>query len=42
MELSARVGIELLLSGGQVRAGDAACFGAPRRPWLTIHFRDSR
>jgi DeoR family transcriptional regulator, fructose operon transcriptional repressor len=28
MELSARDDIELLLSGGQVRAGDAACYGA--------------
>jgi DeoR/GlpR family transcriptional regulator of sugar metabolism len=28
MELSARGEIELLLSGGQVRAGDAACYGA--------------
>jgi DeoR/GlpR family transcriptional regulator of sugar metabolism len=28
MELSVREEIELLLSGGQVRAGDAACYGA--------------
>src|SRR5215469_7319908 len=28
MELSAREQIELLLSGGQVRPGDAACYGA--------------
>ena len=28
MELSARDEIELLLSGGQVRPGDAACYGA--------------
>jgi DeoR family fructose operon transcriptional repressor len=28
MELSARDDIELLLSGGSVRAGDAACYGA--------------
>jgi DeoR family transcriptional regulator, fructose operon transcriptional repressor len=28
MELSARDQIELLLSGGQVRSGDAACYGA--------------
>ncbi|HUN35249.1 MAG TPA: DeoR/GlpR family DNA-binding transcription regulator [Trebonia sp.] len=28
MELSARDGLELLLSGGQVRSGDAACYGA--------------
>ena len=28
MELSAREEIELLLSGGQVRSGDAACYGA--------------
>jgi DeoR family transcriptional regulator, fructose operon transcriptional repressor len=28
MELSARDNIELLLSGGQVRLGDAACYGA--------------
>jgi DeoR/GlpR family transcriptional regulator of sugar metabolism len=28
MELSARGQVELLLSGGQVRSGDAACYGA--------------
>src|ERR1700734_694416 len=28
LELSAREEVELLLSGGQVRAGDAACYGA--------------
>jgi DeoR family fructose operon transcriptional repressor len=28
MELSARDQVELLLSGGQVRSGDAACYGA--------------
>ncbi|MDX6420057.1 MAG: hypothetical protein QOG28_4677, partial [Trebonia sp.] len=28
MELSARDQVELLMSGGQVRSGDAACYGA--------------
>jgi DeoR/GlpR family transcriptional regulator of sugar metabolism len=40
MELSAREGIELLLSGGQVRAGDAACYGAPADAFFTQVYAD--
>ena len=40
MELSARDDIELLLSGGQVRAGDAACYGAPADAFFAQVYAD--
>ncbi len=40
MELSARDGIELLLCGGQVRAGDAACSGAHAEAFFAEFYAD--
>jgi DeoR family fructose operon transcriptional repressor len=40
MELSARDQVELLLSGGQVRPGDAACFGAQADAFFTQVYAD--
>jgi DeoR family transcriptional regulator, fructose operon transcriptional repressor len=40
MELSARAEIELLLCGGQVRAGDAACYGAQAGEFFREFYAD--
>src|SRR5580658_4487463 len=40
MELSARDGVELLLCGGQVRAGDAACSGAHAEAFFAEFYAD--
>ena len=40
MELSARDQIELLLSGGQVRQGDAACYGAHAEAFFAEFYAD--
>jgi DeoR family fructose operon transcriptional repressor len=40
MELSAREGIELLLCGGQVRPGDAACSGAHAEAFFAEFYAD--
>jgi DeoR family transcriptional regulator, fructose operon transcriptional repressor len=40
MELAARDEIELQLCGGQVRAGDAACFGAQAEAFFAEYYAD--
>ena len=40
MELSARDQVELLLSGGQVRSGDAACYGAQAESFFGEFYAD--
>ena len=40
MELSARTDVELLLCGGQVRAGDGACGGAHAEAFFTEFYAD--
>jgi DeoR family fructose operon transcriptional repressor len=40
MELSARDGVELLLCGGQVRPGDAACSGAHAEAFFSEFYAD--
>jgi DeoR/GlpR family transcriptional regulator of sugar metabolism len=40
MELAAREDVELLLSGGQVRTGDAACFGAHAEAFFGEFYAD--
>ncbi len=40
MELAGREDIELLLSGGQVRTGDAACFGAHAEAFFAEFYAD--
>jgi DeoR family fructose operon transcriptional repressor len=40
MELAARDQIELLLSGGQVRPGDAACYGAQAESFFAEFYAD--
>jgi DeoR family transcriptional regulator, fructose operon transcriptional repressor len=40
MELAGREDVELLLSGGQVRTGDAACFGAHAEAFFAEFYAD--
>jgi DeoR family transcriptional regulator, fructose operon transcriptional repressor len=40
MELSGRAGVELLLCGGQVRAGDGACGGAHAEAFFAEFYAD--
>jgi DeoR family fructose operon transcriptional repressor len=40
MELSARDGVELMLAGGQVRPGDAACSGAHAEAFFSEFYAD--